>query len=50
MGIGAACKEETSRMNNISIESSGGKECCLWIESICAFTEKLLYNSKKGKI
>jgi hypothetical protein len=25
MGLGTACKEETSRMKNVSIESSGGK-------------------------
>jgi hypothetical protein len=35
MGLGTAWKKETSRMKNISIESSGGKNC--------AFTEMRVY-------
>jgi hypothetical protein len=43
IGLGIACKEETSRMKNISNESSGGKKLCVWIEENCVFTEKSLY-------
>jgi hypothetical protein len=31
MGLTTACKEETLRMKNVSIESSGGKQLCLWV-------------------
>jgi hypothetical protein len=31
---------ETSRTKNISTESYGGKEICLWVEEKCIFTEK----------
>jgi hypothetical protein len=39
MGLGPACKKETSRMKNVLIESSGEKNC-LWVEENCVFTEK----------
>jgi hypothetical protein len=29
MGLGTACKEETSRMKNVQIESFGGNKLCL---------------------
>jgi hypothetical protein len=29
-----------TRMNNVWIESSGGKNLCLWVEENCVFTEK----------
>jgi hypothetical protein len=32
MGLGTACKAETSRMKNVSIESSGGRKLCFWVE------------------
>jgi hypothetical protein len=32
MGLGTTCKEETSRMKNVSIVSSGGGKSCLWVE------------------
>jgi hypothetical protein len=43
MGVGTACKGEAPRMKNISIESSGGKKICLWVENNCVFTENFLY-------
>jgi hypothetical protein len=43
MGLGTACKEEILRMKNVSIESSGGKRKCLWVEENCVFKEKFLY-------
>jgi hypothetical protein len=43
MGLGTACKEETSRMKNVLIKSFGGKKLCLWVEENCVFTEKFLY-------
>jgi hypothetical protein len=42
MGLGIACKEETSKIKNVSIESSGGKNC-LWAQDNYVFTEKFLY-------
>jgi hypothetical protein len=39
MGLEATCKEETSRMKNISIESSGGKTI-FGVEENFVFTEK----------
>jgi hypothetical protein len=42
MGLGASCKKETSRMKNISVESSGGKKICLWVEENYVFKEKFL--------
>jgi hypothetical protein len=38
MGLGTACKGETSRVKNISIESPGGRKLCLWVEENCVFT------------
>jgi hypothetical protein len=35
MGLWAACKEETSRIKNVSIESSGGGKICLWVKENC---------------
>jgi hypothetical protein len=32
MGLGTACKEETLRMRNVSIVSSGGRKLHLWVE------------------
>jgi hypothetical protein len=44
VGLGTACKEETSRMKNGSIKSSVGKHYInLWVEEISVFTEKFLY-------
>jgi hypothetical protein len=40
MGLGTAGKGETSRMKNVSIESSGGKELRLWVEENCVFSER----------
>jgi hypothetical protein len=39
MGLGTACKGETLRMKNVSIESSGGRKVCLWVEKNCVFKE-----------
>jgi hypothetical protein len=41
-GLGTVCKEETSRMRNVSIEIFRGKKLCLWVEENCVFTEYLL--------
>jgi hypothetical protein len=35
MGLGTICKEETLRMKNVSIVSSGGRKLCLWVEENC---------------
>jgi hypothetical protein len=43
MGLGTACKEETSRIKNVLIQSSGGKKLCLLVEENCVFTEKFLH-------
>jgi hypothetical protein len=43
MGLGTACKGETVRMKNVSIESSGAKKICLWVEEKCVFTEKFTH-------
>jgi hypothetical protein len=37
-----ACKEETSRVKNVSIERSGGNKLYLWDEENCVVTEKFL--------
>jgi hypothetical protein len=42
MGLGTACKGETLRMKNVSIESSGGNKICLCVKENCVFTEKFL--------
>jgi hypothetical protein len=42
MGLGTACKGGTSKMKNVSIESSGGKILCLWVEENYVSTEKFL--------
>jgi hypothetical protein len=47
MGLRTARKEETSRLENISIESSGRNKLYLWVEVNCVFTGKFLYNNKK---
>jgi hypothetical protein len=47
MGLGTACKGETSWMKNVRIESSGRKRLYLWFEENCAFTEKFLYSLYK---
>jgi hypothetical protein len=39
MGLGTACKDETLRMNNVSIVSSGGRKLRLWVEENCVFTK-----------
>jgi hypothetical protein len=39
MGLGTACKAETSRTKNVSIDSSGGKKKSIWVEENCDFTE-----------
>jgi hypothetical protein len=44
MGLGTACKEEPSRMKNVSIERSGGKKLCLRVEEKCVFAEKFIYS------
>jgi hypothetical protein len=49
VGLGTACKGETSRMKSVSIESSGGTTLCPWVEENCVPTEKFLYNKKKKK-
>jgi hypothetical protein len=43
MGLGTVCKEESSRIKNVSIVSSGGRKLCLWVEENCVPTEKFLY-------
>jgi hypothetical protein len=43
VGLGAARKEEISRMKNISIESSGGNKLCRWFKENYVVTEKFLY-------
>jgi hypothetical protein len=43
MGLGTACKEEALRMKNISIESSGGKKICLWVEENCIHRKIPIY-------
>jgi hypothetical protein len=43
MGLGTACKEETSRMKNVLILSSGGRKLCVWAEESCVCTEKFRY-------
>jgi hypothetical protein len=42
MVLGTACKEETSRMKNVSIEGSGGKKLYLWVRKTI-FTETFTY-------
>jgi hypothetical protein len=42
MGLRTAYKEETSRMKNVSIKSSGEKNLHLWFKENCVFTEKFL--------
>jgi hypothetical protein len=42
MGLGTTCREETLKMKDVSIVSSGGKKLCLWIEENCVFTRKFL--------
>jgi hypothetical protein len=42
IGLGTACKEETSRRKNGSIKNSGEKKLCLWVEENCIFPEKYL--------
>jgi hypothetical protein len=42
MELGAACKKEISRLKNVSVESSGRKKLCLWVEENCVFKEKFL--------
>jgi hypothetical protein len=41
-GLGTTYKEETSRVKNVSIESSGGKKLHLWVAETCVFTENCL--------
>jgi hypothetical protein len=36
MGVGIARKGETSRMKTVSIEGSGGRKLCLWVEENCS--------------
>jgi hypothetical protein len=43
MGLKAACKEETLRMKNVSILSSGGRKLCILVDENCVHTEKFLY-------
>jgi hypothetical protein len=43
MGLGTICKEETLRMKDVSIVSSGGRKLCIWVEENCVPTEKFLY-------
>jgi hypothetical protein len=40
MELGTACKGETSRMGNVSIERTLEEKNCLWVEENCVFTEK----------
>jgi hypothetical protein len=43
MGLASACKAETSRMKDVSVQNSGwGKYVCLLFEENCVFTEKSL--------
>jgi hypothetical protein len=42
MELGTACKEETSRMKKVLIESSEGRKSCLWDDENCVFTEIFL--------
>jgi hypothetical protein len=37
MGLGTGYKEETLRMKNVLIESSGVKTLCLWVEENCVY-------------
>jgi hypothetical protein len=46
MGLGTAYKAETSKIENVSIKSSGRKKLCLWVEENCVFTEKFIYMYK----
>jgi hypothetical protein len=39
MGLGTVCKEETLRMKNFLIVSSGGRKLCLWVEENCVPTK-----------
>jgi hypothetical protein len=50
VGLGTACKGETLKMENVSIESSGGRKVCLWVEKNCIFKEKFLYTRKHSYI
>jgi hypothetical protein len=43
MGLGPACKEETSRIKNVHIKISGGKRLCRWFQKNYVYTEKFLY-------
>jgi hypothetical protein len=42
MELGRVCREETSKMGNVAIDSFGGNILCLWVEENCVFTEKFL--------
>jgi hypothetical protein len=50
MGLGTACKEETSKVKNVSIESFGGKELCFGVKGNWVFTEKLKNNKFNCKM
>jgi hypothetical protein len=43
MGLERVCKDETSRMKTVSIESSGGRKLYLRVEENTVFTDKFLY-------
>jgi hypothetical protein len=43
MGIGTACKKETSRMKNVSIERSGGKNYVFGLRKT-VYSQKISFN------
>jgi hypothetical protein len=43
MGLRTECKEETLRIEDVSIVSSGGRKLCLWVEENCVPTDKFIY-------
>jgi hypothetical protein len=43
MGLGRVCKEETLRIKNVVIDSSGVRKLCLWVEESCLPTEKFTH-------
>jgi hypothetical protein len=40
LGLGTACKKETSGMKNVSIKSTVGKKLCLLVEETVYLQEK----------
>jgi hypothetical protein len=49
MGLGTACREETSKMNNITIEKSDRKKKVFWMRKTM-YSHKNSFNSNNNNI